>query len=947
MKKILRIVLITVLVFLGALIVLPIAFKGRITQLAKDEINKNLNATVSFGDLSLSLFRSFPHLSLGIADLSVVNKAPFEGDTLFASDDLRLTLDILSVFKGAPYEIRRISIHKPNINLKVLEDGSSNWDIALATEAETDSVAVPEESGFLVSIQKLRITDGRLSYDDRSIPFFMQLEGVDHSLSGDLSASETRLETSTTAKNLVMSYDGITYLGGVKAAVESGFDADLDNFVFHFRDGEVLINDLKILASGMFGMPEEGYDMDLSFKAPGSSFAEVLSLVPAVYAKDFSTIKTNGSFSLEGSVKGRYSDTQMPAFDMNLEVNEGYFKYPDLPSAVENIALKLNITNPDGVTDHTVIDLSRLHMDVAGAPLDASLLLRTPVSDPNLKASLKTLLDFATVQTFYPLEGTELAGKMKADVAMEGRMSAIENGRYDEFKAAGAVSVQDVRYAAEGVPAIGIASGTFSFSPESLALDNLRIKAGKSDLAAEGSLSNYLAWFLKDEMLLGRFSVVSGLLDLNEFLETGESSTPAQEGGADTSSLAAPSIPANIDFSLNTNAKKVIFGDLVLEDLRGQVRIANSALSLEDVGMNTLDGSIVANGSYRAPEGKDPYVSFDLGLQGISIPKAYESTGLMRKLAPVARHTTGKLSTSLRFEGFLDQGLMPVYSSLNGGGSLATSALVVSGLPVLSRIGEALSVKELQKSMLDPVQAAFEFREGRVHVKPFPIRTGKLKGSVAGSTGFDQTLDYSMDLEVPRAMMGSAANTLISKWTQEAKAKGVDVTVGEMVQVAVLIGGTVSEPVIRTGFAGMAANLKEEIKQKVEEKVEEVKQEIRQEASKQAEQILKDAQEQADKLMAEAREQAAQVRSAAYQAATKVREEADRQANKVITEGKSRGPIAAAVAEKTAAGLRKEADQKARALEQEGDRKADGIVREAQTRSDQLLDTARKKAGEI
>ncbi|MBE0640524.1 MAG: AsmA family protein [Bacteroidales bacterium] len=948
MKKLVRIFLITGLVLLTAVIVLPLAFKGRITQLTKEEINKNLNATVGFGDIGLSLFRSFPHLSLSIADLSVVNKIPFEGDTLFAADKLRVTLDIMSVFRGAPYEIRKISIHKPNINLRVLEDGTSNWDIALATEAEPeDSTVVSDEDGFLVSIQKLQISDGRLSYHDRSIPFFMSLEGVNHTLSGDLSASTTRLETSTTADKLVMTYDGITYLNGVKAAIVSGFDADLDNFIFHFREGEVLINDLKILASGMFGMPEEGYDMDLSFKAPGSAFAEVLSLVPAIYAKDFSSIKTTGTFSLEGQVKGRYSDTKMPSFALGMIVKDGYFKYPDLPSAVENIALQLNIGNPDGIPDHTVIDLSRLHLDMAGAPLDASLLLRNPVTDPAIRASLKTRLDLTAVQTFYPLEGTELKGKIDGNIELDGRMSSIEEGKYEEFKASGSVSMQDIRYLSEGMPVVGIASGIFSFSPERLGLSGLRMQAGRSDLVAEGFLSNYLAWFLKDEMLLGKFNVVAGTLDLNEFMENEGSDTPASDPNADSSSMQAVSIPSNIDFTLNTSANKVVFGDLELEKVRGQVRVANSAISLDDVSMNTLEGSITANGSYRAPEGKDPYVSMDLALVGISIPAAYEKTGMMRKLAPVARHTKGKISTSMRFEGFLDQGLMPVYSSLNGGGSLATSPLIISGLPVLTKIGEALSLNELKESMLEPVQAAFEFREGRVHVKPFPIRTGNLRGNVSGSTGFDQTLDYSMDLDVPRALMGNAANNLITKWTQEAQAKGIDVKAGEMIKVAILIGGTVSDPTIRTGFAGMADNLKEEIKQIVEQKVEEVKQEIRQEASKQAEQLLKDAQQEADKLMAAARDQAAQVRSAAYQAATKVREEADRQANKVIAEGKARGPIAAAVAEKTAAGLRKEADQKARALEQEGDRKADGIVREAQTRTDQLLESARKKAGEI
>lgn len=952
MKKFIRILLVFFLALLLAIIVLPFAFKGKITSVIKEQVNENINAKVDFDRVQLNLLRSFPNLSLGIKDLSVINRAPFEGDTLFAADDLRLTLDLMTLFSGPPYEVKSIHLDKPTIQLISLADGTVNWDIA-PSGTDTAQTTTPEEaeSGFLLTLKSFTINNGSLIYRDDALPFLLEMKGLEHSLSGDLSASKTRLETNTIAKKVRMVYDGIPYLNGVQASVITGLDADLDKFIFSFRDGEVHINALKILASGTFAMPEEGYEMDIVFNAPGSQFAEVLSLVPAMYATDFSNIQTKGSFSLDGFVRGLYSDTQMPAFLLNLQIPDGYFKYPDLPSAVEDVRLNLKLENPDGDPDHTVIDLKDFHLMMAGAPLDASLHITQPVSDPYIKAALQTRLDLAGVQTFYPLAGTQLSGLVSANVALDGKLSAVETQNYQAFSAEGNIAMDQVSYEAEGLPSLLVNTVFFSFSPQQLSLSKLNMQAGETRLQANGFINNYLGWFLKEEVLRGEFQVNADRIDLNALMAESPDSETVAEDTAGTTALSVIHIPENIDFLLSLAAGQVLFGDLDIRNAKGQIRVDRGSVNLRDVAMQLMEGSITANGTYRAPAGSKPFMDMQLAVQDISIGKAYQQSGLMRKLAPVAAHTRGKVSTSVKLSGFLDEEMMPQYNSLAGGGSFSTTTLVIAGMPLLDKVGEVLSIQELKEAILDPVKASFSFKDGRVDVAPFDIKTKNLKGEVFGSTGFDQTLDYTMNLELPRSIMGAAANDLIAGWTRQAAEKGLDIKASDVIKVAVLVGGTIAEPQIRTGFKDMAGSLKEEIKQQVEEKVqeklEEVKTEVREEAGKKAEEILTKARAEADKLMSEARKQAENVRSAGYQAAAKVRTEAGKEADKLIAEGKKKGPIAAALAEKAAEKVRQEAGEKATRLEQEADQKADGMVKEAQSRADKILEDAQKEADRI
>ena len=117
-KKTLKITGISFVALLAILLILPFAFKGKIVSAVQTAANKNLKATVSFNpDLSLSLIRNFPNLSLGIDELKIVGKDSFANDTLIHAPHLRLVVDIASVFSGKEIVIRKIHLQDARANI--------------------------------------------------------------------------------------------------------------------------------------------------------------------------------------------------------------------------------------------------------------------------------------------------------------------------------------------------------------------------------------------------------------------------------------------------------------------------------------------------------------------------------------------------------------------------------------------------------------------------------------------------------------------------------------------------------------------------------------------------------------------------------------------------------------------------------------------------------------
>ena len=88
------------LIFIIALAAAPFIFKDKIKALVLKSINENVDAEVSFADVDLSLLRNFPNASVNISDLSIINKAPFKGDTLFYAGDLNVKMSIKELFKS-------------------------------------------------------------------------------------------------------------------------------------------------------------------------------------------------------------------------------------------------------------------------------------------------------------------------------------------------------------------------------------------------------------------------------------------------------------------------------------------------------------------------------------------------------------------------------------------------------------------------------------------------------------------------------------------------------------------------------------------------------------------------------------------------------------------------------------------------------------------------------
>jgi uncharacterized protein involved in outer membrane biogenesis len=886
---------------LAAALILPIAFKDDIKAAIDKELAKSVNADVVFDadNFSLSFFRHFPNITAQLKDLGVLNRAPFEGQILFATEEFEVEVNLKDILFGDQLRVKGISLIKPVINIKVNEDGKANYDIVIPS-ADSAKADEPQED-FSFGIDHWEIVDGDVSYDDRTLPYLLIIKGMNHSGSGDFSQDVFDLTTHTTADTVTTSFDGVEYLTNKQAEIDATVTISEDYSKYAFKENAIKLNDFGMSFDGSVKMNENDFDMDLTFKSPDNSFKSLLSLVPGMYSKNFNNIDTKGDLAFSGAVKGKYSEKQIPAFNLNLLVKDAMFKYPDLPTSVNNINVDLLVDNKDGVIDNTVIDLKKLHLDFGSNPVDARALITKmyptnvdatvaaklnlgelskmfpmeglemkgnyainltakgvydslkkvmpavdasmslangyvkssefplPIQDLHFNSTIKNATgkmestvinvndlsmlmdgekitadlllqnlndynwdlkvngsaDLEKITKVFPVEGMALTGKVKANIQTKGKYSDLQAEKYDRLPTSGTASLADFKYTSKDLPyAVTLSQASMAFDPRKIDLQKVDGKIGRSDFSVTGSVVNYLGYVFGDNNVIkGNVNFNSTLLDLNQFMSDTEETT-----SADTASYGVIPVPKNIDFVLKSSIKTIKVMDFTMTNAAGDVIVKEGIANLSGLRFNMLAGSFVVNGAYDTRNLAHPKYDFALKIENVSIRQAASASTLVQTYAPIAGLVNGNFSTDFKLNGELLPNMMPNLTTVNGGGLIKIAQAALKESKILSSITSLTKLEDTNEVTFKDVLMSTTLSNGRLSVKPFDVKFGNYKTTVAGSTGLDKSIDYTLKMDVPAGKLGSQLNSFIASKT------GAKTDPNGTIPITIGLGGSVTNP---------------------------------------------------------------------------------------------------------------------------------------------------------
>ncbi len=812
-KKVVKIAAGIILLLVGILIAAPFVLEGKIGQIIKKKVNNSINGSFDFAEADLSLFRSFPNAELRINDAVLLNKAPFEGDTLFKAEQIDLTLSIYELFKDAsePIQLKSLSLDKAFLNIQINEAEQANYDIA--KEVPNSNKADASDSGFTLDLQEYILSGSRVVYNDLAGGMYVEVSDIEHRGSGDLSLQKSELQTSSEAL-VSLRMDGTEYLNKHEVALEALIGIDLETFTFTFLKNSGRINQLPLVFEGFVQVADDYNDVDIKFQTPSSDFKNFLALFPEQYSKDIKDVATTGNFTVEGEFKGKIDDIHIPTFRIDIRSDNASFKYPDLPKAVENIVIAAEVTNETGLTEDTYVTIEKASFGIDQDRFAMNAKVWDLTGNTKVDANIDANMNLANLSRAYPYAAEkDLKGLLKAKVSTAFDMAALEKKQYAKTRTSGQLSIEGFEYSNEELTApVQFQAIALDFKPERVNLNKMQGTIGKTDFNVSGTLNNLLGFMFNKEEVEGNFNLVSNTFSLNDFM-VDESENSENNKPKSTEEAASIKIPSFLNCTINAKAQTVLYDNLVLKNVEGVLRIKDETATLSNLTSSLFSGKLAMNGEVSTKT-ETPTFTMRLGAEEFQLAEAFKELTLLKALAPVAAALEGKLNSTIELSGNLSSDFTPDLATITGDvlAQLFETRISPEKANVLNAMATQLNFFKPEKLNLNGLKTALSFKDGVVTVKPITFSYQDIGVTVNGSHSFDKNMNYKATLQVPAKYLGSEVTNLIAK-IDDSSLQNLTIPVG------VSIGGLYSSPKVTTdltsGVKNLTASLIEIEKQKL------------------------------------------------------------------------------------------------------------------------------------
>lgn len=305
-----------------------------------------------------------------------------------------------------------------------------------------------------------------------------------------------------------------------------------------------------------------------------------------------------------------------------------------------------------------------------------------------------------------------------------------------------------------------------TFDNDSAFLENVQYKAGHSDFLFSGNISNMKRAFTSRQgksPIKMHLDLLSDTIDVNELANaffTGAAASAANvkfdENDSDddiersiarskeqyADSVAPVLIPTNIDAEFKINARNVLYSDLTLHKLTGEVLAYDGALNLHRLEAKSDVGSVDLTALYSAPSLRDMNFGFGLRLDDFNLAHFLRLVPAVDSLMPLLRDFGGIISANIAATSKVDPQMNLDLPSLRAAIKIEGDSLVVIDEKTFKTMAKWLMFKNKNRNMINHVSAEMIVEDNEMQLFPFMFDFDRYRLGVQGYNDMAMNFDY-------------------------------------------------------------------------------------------------------------------------------------------------------------------------------------------------------------
>lgn len=475
--------------------------------------------------------------------------------------------------------------------------------------------------------------------------------------------------------------------------------------------------------------------------------------------KDFELKDTAKDFNFLGNADLKFSDSE--TLQAELDIREIILNSRKFVSEIDRMKAKVVSTNPQDTTKIVTLQCE-LEMNKLRANIGDSLKIYSGKTTgtgelaPKEQNSAMPMISFSmrTDSLFLNANETKLA------LGVAGIKAKLEKKNDSLWIPRGIVGFDRllVHTPEFGLP-LRVRKTAVTVDGPKITLRNASLKIGHSDMVATGEVMGLYRAMTKNETLKARLAISSEMIDCNQLINSfslsEDSVSVAVTDTVSPTEMKLFVLPGNLDFELQTDLKKVVFGKVEFEDVFGKVEfedvfgkvdLKNRTLYLRNLEMRALDADMKAVMVYRADSVRGGYTGFDFKIRDINIAKLVDFIPSMDTIVPMLRSFEGRVQFDVAAEARLDSNMNIRIPTLRSAMYIKGDSLVLMDGETFAEISKMLMFKNKKKNVFDSISVNVVVNDGSVLVYPFQVSIDRYKAAIGGEQGLDMNFKYHISI---------------------------------------------------------------------------------------------------------------------------------------------------------------------------------------------------------
>ena len=466
--------------------------------------------------------------------------------------------------------------------------------------------------------------------------------------------------------------------------------------------------------------------------------------------KDFELKDTAKDFNFLGNADLKFSDSE--TLQAELDIREIILNSRKFVSEIDRMKAKVVSTNPQDTTKIVTLQCE-LEMNKLRANIGDSLKIYSGKTTgtgelaPKEQNSAMPMISFSmrTDSLFFNANETKLA------LGVAGIKAKLEKKNDSLWIPRGIVGFDRllVHTPEFGLP-LRVRKTAVTVDGPKITLRNASLKIGHSDMVATGEVMGLYRAMTKNETLKARLAISSEMIDCNQLINSfslsEDSVSVAVTDTVSPTEMKLFVLPGNLDFELQTDLKKVVFGKVEFEDVCGKVDLKNRTLYLRNLEMRALDADMKAVMVYRADSVRGGYTGFDFKIRDINIAKLVDFIPSMDTIVPMLRSFEGRVQFDVAAEARLDSNMNIRIPTLRSAMYIKGDSLVLMDGETFAEISKMLMFKNKKKNVFDSISVNIVVNDGSVLVYPFQVSIDRYKAAIGGEQGLDMNFKYHISI---------------------------------------------------------------------------------------------------------------------------------------------------------------------------------------------------------